>query len=274
MITAEDYSFLIKFLAARSGMELGIEKLYLVRARLEPVAAAHQLSNLSELVAKLRRGQDLELEVAVVSAMTTNETYFFREAGMFDVFQNWLLPLIYEKKKNTKSLRIWSAACSTGQEPYSISMSLALSPRPFHDWIVEILATDISESVMNRAKTGLYNSTEINRGLPEETRKRFFTKENDNWRIVPEIARRVVFKHMNLMNSADGVGSFDIIFCCNVLIYFGEQTKKTMIKKFTTALPPDGYLILGAAENVIGSSDIFESAGKKNVGIYKKRGSP
>jgi chemotaxis protein methyltransferase CheR len=187
--------------------------------------------------------------------MTTNETFFFRDKTPFEIFEEVLLPRLLPSRAGLKRLRIWCAAASTGQEPYSLAMILnEMAPR-LAGWRTEIVATDISSEVLEKAKAGLYSQFEVQRGLPIQMVMKYFTQVGDQWQIAPAIRGMVDYKPLNLIKEFGHLGTFDIIFCRNVLIYFDAPTKRDVFKRMAAALPDDGTLLLGAAETVIGLSD-------------------
>jgi chemotaxis protein methyltransferase CheR len=250
-----DFEFLRSFLKARSGLALSAEKRYLVDSRLGPVCRRHGLASLAELVARLRSGRAGDLERVVVEAMTTNETFFFRDRAPFDLFRETLLPRFLAARAATRRIRIWCAAASTGQEPYSLAMMLSEAAPRLAGWQVDILATDLSVDVLERAKAGLYSQFEVQRGLPIQLLLKYFTQVGDQWQISPQIRSMVDFRPLNLIRDFSPLGSFDIIYCRNVLIYFDQPTKSDVLKRVAGALGPEGVLLLGAAETVIGLSD-------------------
>jgi chemotaxis protein methyltransferase CheR len=254
-MTEPEFEFLRGFLKARSGLSLAAEKRYLIESRLGPVCRRYELASLSELVTRLKGGRDTEIEIAVVEAMTTNETFFFRDRTPFDLFQNVLLPHYLSARATTKRLRIWCAAASTGQEPYSLAILLSEAAAKLAGWRVEITATDISTEVLEKAKAGFYSQFEVQRGLPIQMVLKYFTQVGEQWQIAPAIRAMVDYKPLNLIKDFSHLGSFDIVFCRNVLIYFDGPTKADVFKRLSAMLGGDGMLILGAAETVIGLSD-------------------
>ncbi len=252
-----DFDFLRTFLKARSGLALTPEKRYLVESRLAAVCRRFELEDLSELVAGLRGGRDCDLEIAVVEAMTTNETLFFRDKLPFDLFRDVLLPRYLASRAQAKRLRIWCAAASTGQEPYSLAMILNDAAPQLAGWQVEILATDISTQVVERARAGLYSQFEVQRGLPIHLLLKHFSQVGDQWQVAPRIRAMVNYRALNLVKDFSHLGMFDIVLCRNVLIYFDGPRKTEILKRLANLVPGDGALILGAAETVIGLTDAF-----------------
>jgi chemotaxis protein methyltransferase CheR len=253
-MTELDFEFLRAFLKARSGLSLTAEKRYLVESRLGPVCRRFELDDLSELARGLKAGRDADLEKAVVEAMTTNETFFFRDKAPFDVFRDVLLPRYLASRRSSGRLRIWCAAASTGQEPYSLAMLLSEAAPRLAGMQVEIVATDISTDVLEKAKAGLYSQFEVQRGLPIQLLVKYFTQVGDQWQIAPQIRSMVNFRPLNLIKDFGHLGTFDIIYCRNVLIYFDGPMKADVLKRLANSMAPDGALLLGAAETVISLS--------------------
>ncbi|GAC1336141.1 MAG: protein-glutamate O-methyltransferase CheR [Beijerinckiaceae bacterium] len=251
-----DFEALRHFLHQRSGISLDGDKLYLVESRLLPVARAAGLADLSALVKRVQIG-DSELGQSVVDAMTTNETFFFRDRLPFEKFRNVMLPELLAARSAERRLRIWCAACSTGQEPYSLAMILDEEARRLAGWRIDIVATDISRRAVESARAGLYSQFEVQRGLPITHLLRYFQRAGDRWQINEFLRSRVGFRELNLMADFRTLGNFDAIFCRNVLIYFDVPTKRDILARLCRTLAPDGYLVMGAAETVIGLSDKF-----------------
>lgn len=266
-----DFDFLAAFLRQRSGLTLGPEKGYLLESRLIPVARRWGVPDLAALVARLRGGVPDSMAVEVVEAMTTNESFFFRDSKPFDQFRDFVLPQLLRSRSATRSIRIWSAACSHGQEPYSLAMLLKEREAALAGWRVEILATDISRDVLRRAEEGVYSQFEVQRGLPIKLLMKYFKQEGERWRIDAGIRQMVQYRPFNLLGSFAPLGRFDVVFCRNVLIYFDQQTKAEILGRMAKVMPPDGHLYLGGAETVLGISDQFKPvAGQR--GLYAPAG--
>jgi chemotaxis protein methyltransferase CheR len=248
-----DLLLLQTFILQRTGILLTPGKRYLVETRLDPVVRKMQLTSMAGLAAKLRLG-DRAVETAVIDAITTNETLFFRDKQPFDQFRTVILPKLIAAKRGGGRIRIWCAACSTGQEPYSLSMILDDMRTQLAGIEVEILATDISEKVIEAAKLGVYSQFEVQRGLPIQYLIKYFTQQDARWKINPLMGERIQFKQLNLLQPFRHLGSFDVIFCRNVLIYFGENTKRDVLARMHDMLTPEGFLLLGGAETVLGLS--------------------
>jgi chemotaxis protein methyltransferase CheR len=272
-MTELDFDFLRAFLKARSGLALTLEKRYLVESRLSSVCRHHELDNLSALVAGLKGGRNANLEKAVVEAMTTNETFFFRDKGPFDLFRDVLLPRYLVARATSRRLRIWCAAASTGQEPYSLAMILNEASSRLAGWRVDIVATDISTDVLEKAKAGLYSQFEVQRGLPIQLLVKYFKQNGDHWEISPQIRSKVDYRPLNLIKDFGHLGAFDIVYCRNVLIYFDKPTKADVLQRLSNAMAPDGALLLGAAETVIGLTEAL-SPDPVNRGLYAKTPGP
>jgi len=252
-----DYKFFEEMLKRESGLSLTPEKVYLLETRLMPIAQKHRLSGLEELVQKLQSSQDVSLRTAVVEAMTTNETMFFRDTAPFQRLKDDLLPFYIKARSAQKQLRIWSAACSSGQEPYSIAMLLKEYPA-LAGWKCEIVATDISTDILDQARAATYSQFHVQRGLPIQMLVKYFTKNEDCWTIRPEIREMVHFRQANLLTDLSGLGQFDIIFCRNVLIYFDLPTKAKVLAGIRSLTKKDSVLLLGGAETVLGISENFK----------------
>lgn len=259
MISSTDYAFFRTFLHARSGLALPDDKHYLLESRLMPIARELGASSLGQLAERLKQPSDDRAKRAVVEAMTTNESLFFRDKLPFDAFTSVVLPALHAARPVGRELRIWCAAASTGQEPYSLAMLIQEHVAKIPGRRVEIVATDISSEALDRARAGLYTQFEVQRGLPVQYLLKHFKKEGtDNWRISEEIRRMVTFREFNLLESPAQLGTFDLIFCRNVLIYFDLATKVTVFGRLESVLAKDGFLVLGGAETVVGITDRFK----------------
>jgi chemotaxis protein methyltransferase CheR len=254
-MTEAEFEYLRAFVKSRSGLSLGPEKRYLVESRLAPVCQRNGMAGLPDLVRRLKSARDPALERAVIEAMATNETFFFRDKVPFDLFRDVLLPRCLAAQGATRRLRIWCAAASTGQEPYSIAMLLHEAGPRLAGWKVEIVATDIATGVLEKAKAGLYSQFEVQRGLPIGMLLRHFKQTGETWQLSPAIRAMVDFRPLNLLQDFSRLGAFDIVFCRNVLIYFDAKTKADVLSRLARALNPGGAVLLGAAETVIGLSD-------------------
>ena len=265
-MTPQDYDFLRRLLKDRSGLDLSADKQYLVESRLIPLARRAGLPGIPELVAKIKTGAEA-LTSDVVEAMTTNETFFFRDKIPFDHLREAILPALVQARASRRSLRIWCAASSTGQEPYSIAMCVK-EFAGLAGWRVEILATDLSQEVLEKSKAGLYSQFEVQRGLPIQMLVKYFTQTGELWRLNADIRGMVQHRQLNLLQDFSHLGTFDVIFCRNVLIYFDLDTKVGIFDRFSRMLEPDGALALGAAESVVGISDAFRPYPERR-GLYR-----
>ncbi|HEY7897982.1 MAG: CheR family methyltransferase [Gemmatimonadales bacterium] len=256
MITSDDYSYLSALLRTKSGLALGPGKEYLLESRLPPVAKAYGFSSVNEMVATLRSGPHQELIKAVCDAMTTGETFFFRDTIPFDLLRTTILPDLADRcRRAGRALRIWSSAASTGQEAYSVAMLLADMGVQMSGVRVDLVATDFASHALNRARRALFTQIEVQRGLPERFLRQFFISTPDGYRLADDIRRRVAFRELNLLESFRSLGQFDVILCRNVLIYFDTMTKKDVLDRLGASLTPGGYLFLGATETAFGLTE-------------------
>ncbi|HEX9490388.1 MAG TPA: protein-glutamate O-methyltransferase [Stellaceae bacterium] len=264
---AADFELLCRLLKERSGLLLASDKAYLLESRLLPVVRRRNMKSLDELVAVLRSRPEEELVRDVVEAMTTNESSFFRDLKPFDQFRDFILPELMKARAGKRTLRIWSAACSSGQEPYSLAMLLSEHKDKLAGWQIEIVATDLSSEILEKAQAGVYTQFEVQRGLPIQLLVKYFRQEGERWRIDPAIAAMVRFRCLNLLEDFTHLGHFDVVFLRNVLIYFDLQTKTSVLDRIPRVLQPDGYLYLGGAETIIGITDKFQAAPDQR-GVY------
>ncbi|MCJ2069212.1 protein-glutamate O-methyltransferase CheR [Methylobacterium sp. J-030] len=266
-MTELEFEFLRGFLKQRSGLALTAEKRYLVESRLTPICRRYGLGSLGELIGALKLGRVAAMERDVVEAMTTNETFFFRDRIPFDLFRDTLLPEALLRNASRRRLRIWCAASSTGQEPYSLAMLLQEAAPRMAGWQVEIVATDLSTEVIEKAKAGIYSHFEVQRGLPVQWLIKYFTQVGEQWQIAQSLRSMVDYRQLNLLHSFATLGQFDIIYCRNVLIYFDAPTKSDVLARLAAQLAPEGALLLGAAETVIGLTDRL-APHPKHRGLY------
>jgi chemotaxis protein methyltransferase CheR len=266
-MTGADFDFIRKLLKERSGLMLSAEKQYLVESRLMPVAQRNRIANLFELANRLRAGTDEALIAQVVEAMTTNETFFFRDRIPFEHIRTTILPALMASRERYKRIRIWCAAASTGQEPYSLAMAIKEMGPALDNFRIEIVATDISREVLAKAEAGFYSQFEVQRGLPIQLLLKYFTQHGDLWQIAPEIRAMVQYRPFNLLSDFSRLGVFDLVICRNVLIYFDQPTKSDVLDRLARVVPQDGFLILGAAETTVGLTQAFKSVPDKR-GLY------
>jgi chemotaxis protein methyltransferase CheR len=266
-VRPDDFEFIAGLVKKRSGLVLSKDKVYLVESRLAPVARRHGLATVDDLARKIRLAPPESLLKEITEAMTTNESFFFRDKIPFDTFSEVILPNLMVARQNSKSLRIWCAASSTGQEPYSLAMIIKEKAAQLQGWRIEIVGTDISSEVIDRAKRGLYTQFEVQRGLPIQYLVKSFKKIDDHWEIDPSLKTMVQYKLFNLLDDYRGLGSFDCVYCRNVLIYFDAATKKDVLERASKQMASDSYLVLGAAETVIGVTDAFKLMDSRR-GLY------
>lgn len=250
-----DFDIFSSFLKKSSGLVLTPDKSYLLESRLTPIIRDLNIADLSTLASEIRRGANQPLLKRVIDAMTTNETSFLRDGKPFDHFRKIMLPALMQKNAATKKIRIWSAACSSGQEPYTLAMLWREEAAKFPGWTLEIVATDLSAEILDRAKAGDYSQFEVQRGLPIQLLMKYFTQVGDRWQVKPDIKSIVSYKPANLLEDFTPFGKFDIVFCRNVLIYFDAATKKDILERMPAAVNRDGFLVLGGAETVIGVTE-------------------
>lgn len=266
-MNTEDFEFITALLRKRSGLVLTRDKLYLLESRLTPVARAAGLGGLPGLIDAIRKRGDPRLIDEVVDAMTTNESFFFRDIKPFDQFRDHVLPELMKARAATRHIRIWSAACSSGQEPYSLCMILKDNAAKLTGWKIEILGTDISRQMLIKARRGIYSQFEVQRGLPIQNLVKYFGQEGDRWIISAELRNMVTFREFNLLDDPRPLGPFDVIFCRNVVIYFDKDTQRTLFDRYANLLAPGGFLYIGHSENLFGITERFKLLGRN---IHRK----
>jgi len=266
-VTPQDYEYLRRLLKDHSGLDLSADKQYLIESRLLPLLREFDVPGISELVRKMKAGSP-SLIAQVVEAMTTNETFFFRDKVPFDNFRDVIMPEVLKARGARKSIRIWCAAGSTGQEPYSLALCLKEMSASLAGWRVEIIATDLSREVLEKSKAGIYNQFEVQRGLPAQLLVKYFKQIGELWQISPEIRAMVQHRQLNLLHDFSQLGVFDVIFCRNVLIYFDQDTKINTFGRLADAMESGGFLVLGAAETVVGLTNAFKPFPNKR-GLYQ-----
>ncbi len=266
-MTPQDYDYLRKLLKDRSGLVLSAEKHYLAESRLLPVARKAGLGTLGNLVLRLKSPGAETLTVEVVEAMTTNESFFFRDKIPFEHFRSFIVPALLAARARERRIRIWCAAAATGQEPYSLAMIIRELGAQLAGFRVEILGSDLSNEVLEKAKSGRYTQFEVQRGLPIQLLVKYFTQVGELWQIADEIRAMVQFRPLNLLRNFSNLGMFDVVFCRNVLIYLDQATKIDVLERIARITSFDGYLSLGAAETVIGLTDAFKAIADRR-GLY------
>ena len=263
-----DFAFLRALLQRKSGIALGSDKLYLADSRLSILCRKRNVDSIDTLMRQLRLGREPELESAIVEAMTTNETLFFRDQTPFTLFRDVILPERLAANAGRRQLRIWCAAVSSGQEAYSLAMILEDMAERLAGWRIEILGTDISGEILEKARAGVYSQFEVQRGLPIQMLLRHFTQVGDKWHISDRLRSMVEFRQHNLLDASDSLGQFDAIFCRNVLIYFDPPTKARVLARLAQRLAPQASLVLGATETVLGLPSDF-TPDRDNRGLIR-----
>ncbi|OYD84147.1 CheR family methyltransferase [Azospirillum brasilense] len=267
----EDFDMFSTLLKQRSGLVLTRDKAYLLESRLMPVARKWNMKGLEDLASTVRTRKDEALLRDITEAMTTNESSFFRDQKPFDQFKHIVLPRLLEARSAKRSIRIWSAACSSGQEAYSLAMLLNEDSAKLAGWRIEIVGTDISAEMVERSKSGIYTQFEVQRGLPIQMLVKHFKQQGDKWQISQQLRQMVSFREFNLLGDLSSLGQFDIVFCRNVLIYFDQPTKTKVLEAIARQMPQDGVLYLGGAETVLGITDRFKPVDGQR-GLYSLGG--
>lgn len=263
-----DFQYVSQLVRQRSAIVLEPEKSYLLEARLAPVARAEGYATLQALVAQLRAQPFNGLHRKVVEAMTTNETSFYRDFHPFEALRSVVLPDVVKHREAERRLHIWCAACSSGQEPYTVAMTLLEHFPQLAGWNLRILATDLSSEMVARSKAGRYGQIEVNRGLPANLLLKYFEKKGMEWLVKPEAQRLCEFREFNLIDPWDHLPRMDVVFLRNVLIYFDIETKRSILANVRQVLNPWGYLFLGGAETTINLGDAFERVQFDRAGCY------
>ena len=272
-VGSADFDYIAQLVWRRSAIVLEPGKEYLVESRLTPLARREGGEKISDLVARLQSSPETALHAEVVDAMTTNETSWFRDRLPFDALSAHILPELLVKRARERKITIWSAGCSSGQEPYSIAMMLANSLAMHPGWQVQIIATDLSEEMLAKARRGRYGQLEVNRGLPAQMLVSNFERTGMEWEVQSSIRSMVEFRPLNLARPFESiVGRPDVIFLRNVLIYFDTETKKQVLKRVRSVLRPDGYLFLGGAETTLNVDEAFEPVQFDRATCYRQRG--
>ncbi len=268
-IGSADFAFIRDLVRKRSAIILEDGKEYLVESRLATLARDEGFGSLDQLVGELRARPMNGLHRKVVEAMTTNETTFFRDAHPFESLRATILPDLIRRNATKRQFSIWSAACSTGQEPYTIAMLLREHFPELAGWSIRILGTDLSGDVLERARSGRYSQHEVNRGLPVAYLVKYFKKHDLQWQISDEIRAMVEYREHNLLDSSSALGQMDLVLVRNVLIYFDVETKKSILGRMRSVLRPDGYLMLGGAETTLNLDDAYERVVLGRTAVYR-----
>ncbi|MFL0809617.1 MAG: protein-glutamate O-methyltransferase CheR [Agarilytica sp.] len=260
-MSAGEFQEFRDFLQDVAGIDLGHNKQYLVATRLRRVLMEYDCETLAQLTSLIKSPSSSRAKQKVVDVMTTNETFWFRDSYPFEYLKAKILPDLAQEKRIGR-YRIWSAACSSGQEPFSISMMIEEAAKEnlqTKNLNLEIIATDLSSAILDKAKSGEYDRLSITRGLSQKRMDTYFEKlSDDNWRAIPELGKRITFRSLNLLDSYASLGKFDVIFCRNVLIYFSPELKKDILTRMHAALKPGGSLFLGSSESLGGASSLFD----------------
>lgn len=267
MLSDGDFSYISREIKNRSGLVLTPDKAYLLETRLASLMRKENVATLSEFIGLVRARRDEKLLSTITDALTTNETFFFRDKTPFDLLRDRIAPDLARAKRGAK-IRLWCAACSTGQEPYSIAMLFDELRSSGRGLDIEIVATDISDRVLEKARAGLYSQFEVQRGLPIQLLMKNFEKTGDLWRISDRMRAMVRFQRLNLLEDLSSIGRFDVVFCRNVLIYFDQKTKGSILDRIAKLMPADGLLYLGGAETVLGVTEKFQPMPNQR-GIYQ-----
>lgn len=266
-MNVNDFEFVSDLLKKRSGLVLGPDKTYLLESRLAPIVRKQEYASVDELVAEIRKPGAERLITVVVEAMTTNESYFFRDKTPFQLFTNDVIPYMKENRPKGHKLRVWCAAASSGQEPYSLGMVWDQNKAKVGGLGIDILGTDISTEILEKAKKGEYSQFEVQRGLPVTHLVKYFKQEGERWLLNSEIKNMVRLQKFNLLDRFSALGKWDVVFCRNVLIYFDPPTKADILDRIAKQLEPDGFLYLGATESTFGITDSFVPVEGKR-GLY------
>ena len=269
-IAPDAFGFVCDLVRRESAIVLEPGKEYLVESRLLPLARAQGDADIVAYVARARRSPHGPVVREIVEALTTNETSWFRDSEPFVALRSSLLPQLAAARATTRRLRVWSAACSSGQEPYSIAMNLLEAPQ-LTGWGLEVLGTDLSLEMVERCRDGRYSQLEMNRGLPAAELVRWFSRDGASWRVRPELAAVTSFRQLNLVRPLPPLGRFDLIFLRNVLIYFDLATKRDVLHRLRSFLAPDGYLFLGASETTMGVDDAWERVPIGRGSVYRMK---
>jgi chemotaxis protein methyltransferase CheR len=270
----QDFELFKKILNNTSGLALTPDKTYLLETRLGPVITEFDCESIDDLADRYRKTKDDAIATAVMEAMTTNETSFMRDARPFEKIRDVILPNLHAARQSQKRLRIWSAACSSGQEALSLLMVIKEHEHlDFDGWDIKILGTDISRDILAKAKQATYSQFEVQRGLPIKLLVKYFDQNGDQWTAKPELLNHITYQPGNLLKPFDSLGQFDLILCRNVLIYFTSADKKNVLDRLSTRLRDDGYLMLGGAETILGVTNQLQHV-KGETGLYQPADNP
>ncbi len=265
----QDFEYISNLVEKVAGIVLDKDKIYLIESRLNPVLRSEGFNSINDLVLKLRWKPHNELHDKVIDVMTTNETFFFRDEVPFEAMKSHIIPALIKERQGTQTLNIWSAACSSGQEPYSLSILLRDNFPTLMDWKINILGTDISDEMLEKAEAGVYSQFEIERGMPAGLIPRYFEPDRGGWRVKDKVRAGITFKKLNLLADYGAIPRMDVIFLRNVLIYFDLKTKKDVLERIKTHLLPDGYLFLGQSETALVLSNTFETVNISTASCFR-----
>lgn len=268
-LSGASFEYIQRLVRRRAGIVLESNKAYLVQARLLPVAKSHSLATVNQLVSELQRPQNGSLVDDVVDAMTTKETFFFRDASPFNALRQEVFPQLFQRRAVQKRVTIWSAACSTGQEPYSIAMMLREHFAEYLHWDIRLLGTDLSRTALQQAMQGCYNELEVSRGLSPQLRAKYFRRCDAQWLIRDEIRSMVEFRPMNLAVQWPPLPRVDVVLLRNVMVYFDAATKRLILRRVRDLIRPDGYLFLGGAETTLHLDDAFVRVTKGDYSFFQ-----
>lgn len=268
-LNPDSISFICSLVRQKSAIELDAAKAYLIEARLSPLARRHGFGSITDMIQDLQAQPKMALQQQLVEAMTTNETSFYRDAHPFDGLRTTIVPELLKARAASRSLNIWSAACSTGQEAYSIAMLLQEHFPELNSWKVQILGTDLSDDVLDKARAARFSQIEMNRGLPAALLAKYFRREGVQWELASHIRSMASFCKLNLIEHWPAMPVMDVVFLRNVLIYFSPETKKTILEKVRAVMAPHGVLFLGAAETTMGLDSAFTRVQVGNSVFYR-----
>jgi len=268
-ISKNDFNYIRKLVLERSAIVLEDGKEYLVESRIGQVVETEGFDTINQLVEALRNNSNNGLQSKIIEALTTNETSFFRDAHPFETLKKVVLPELINSRANAKKLNVWCAASSSGQEPYSMAMVIRENFPTLHDWKINFIASDISEKMLDRCRSGKFSQLELNRGLPASSLVKHFDKKGSTWSIKNHFREMIQFQRINLSRELPHLPKMDLIFMRNVLIYFDIEMKKKILGQLRSILQPDGFLFLGAAESTINLESAFERMNLKHSGCYR-----
>jgi chemotaxis protein methyltransferase CheR len=266
---AHEFGLVRRILKEHSGLNLGEDKQDMLEGRLRPLMKEFAISSVSSLALAVMRPGAERLRARLAQAVSIQESYFFRDKAPFHYFGEVMLPTLMETRRPARRIRVWCAAAATGQEPYSLAMELAEREKQLIGWTVDIVATDFSEDALRKARNGVYSQFEVQRGLPVSLLVKYFRKSGTGWELSSGVRERVKFREHNLLDDCRDLGTFDVIFCRNVLIYFDDETKRQVLARLAACLASDGYLVLGSAETTTGLCDDFVAIPERHHGIFR-----